>query len=796
MATPEQPPISSGLVAFFDARYLNGVDDSAQPSDGAAVTNWVDIVSATLTATNADSTERPLYRAPGSGIGTVMAALDFDGTNDALITANFTRAQPFTVYLLVQFDDGVTTQVALGNGTDVATGRVATTDTLSASFTVAFGALALGAGTPHSIASVANTTSSVLRRDGLSETTGSGGGGAWSAEPIVLGAFADSSLPFDGKIGIALIYSGAHDFNQRAVTESWLLDQLTDGLSHDPVVTESIETGTTDPHTFSHTPVHDLKGVWLTAVHGTDSTDHISGVTYGGVAMTRVASASDSASETGRTYLYFLGSNIPTGSQTVSVDTDATTTDIQYTVGGFYGVVGNMEVVDSEVLNGDQTNPSVSLSVGGRRTMAIGALYSGHDAVSSVVTNVNEAQVSDNDFGSFIAAVAKQSVASTSDFTFSWTATSEDCALVAASFAEAPLPTIQATATVGSPTLAAGSVHTATTIQAVATVPAPDDIEATSPDAEVTDKATVQAVATVGAPTFTVIDEPATIQVVATVGAPTFPLSPATIQAVATVGTPIFALAVASDTALGGLDVSPTVGDSREGWTAVIISPLDGALVTTGALTVIVELLAPDGAEANIQVDISEYANFIGPSEAGDEAILDSAVSAPVGDGETATVTLQGLEADTTYYLRARGGIADESDWGEWSATITAVTAAGAIGEAYAYLYASDVDTSVPVPHLWSAEIVGDTIELIGAGFGDPQSEYNGEVWGVYDDITAELTVVSWDRVAATGNATTSDRTIVYAGDADPEHDIVYVNIPDPLIGGSVGVFVATEEDA
>jgi hypothetical protein len=85
--------------------------------------------------------------------------------------------------------------------------------------------------------------------------------------------------------------------------------------------TTSIRTATTDPWTFNHTPVGTPRAVVLAIINYTDDADELAASpTYGGVTMTPIIAGTDAAGEPTRTALYFLGSNIPTGQQQVSID--------------------------------------------------------------------------------------------------------------------------------------------------------------------------------------------------------------------------------------------------------------------------------------------------------------------------------------------------------------------------------------------------------------------------------------------------------------------------------------------
>jgi hypothetical protein len=206
--------------------------------------------------------------------------------------------------------------------------------------------------------------------------------------------------------------------------------------------TESVRTGTTDPHTFTHTPVGTPRGVVLAIVHGTSSVDHVSSVTYGGVAMSRVVSAADTATEPGRAYLYFLGSSVPTGAQTVSVDlTTATTDDIQF-VCMTVTAAGDTSVIDFDSLSNNVANPSVTLQYGGLTSMAFAALYGGGAGPTDFTPNGSCTTVHDHDFGAFYAEVIRQTTVGSSDFAIGGTAGNDDVAYVALAVSETANVTI------------------------------------------------------------------------------------------------------------------------------------------------------------------------------------------------------------------------------------------------------------------------------------------------------------------------------------------------------------------
>lgn len=198
---------------------------------------------------------------------------------------------------------------------------------------------------------------------------------------------------------------------------------------------ESVRTGTTDPHTFSVTPQGEPKGIVLTAIHGASSTDHITGaVTYGGVALSRVVTAADTVGEPGRADIWFLGSGIPTGTQTVSIDlASATTDDFQFCCFVLYAN-GDMEAIDSDKVEGDAANPSVTLQYASRTAMAFGALYGGGAAPSSFTPNADCVTLFEEDLGAFYAEVISQATPGSSDFAIGGTSALDDVAFAAAAF--------------------------------------------------------------------------------------------------------------------------------------------------------------------------------------------------------------------------------------------------------------------------------------------------------------------------------------------------------------------------
>jgi len=198
--------------------------------------------------------------------------------------------------------------------------------------------------------------------------------------------------------------------------------------------TESIRTTTTDPWTFDHTPVGTPRGVLVTAVNASSSVDRIVGITYGGQALTRVRTAADTAGEPGRTDIWFLGTGIPAGQRTVSVDLDSATTDDFQFVCITLTADADTEKITDGILEGDRANPSITLSYGGRTCIAIAADYTG--TASPGTPGADTTLIDDYDHGANGATVVRQTTVGSADFTISVTHVSDDCAFVAAAISQ------------------------------------------------------------------------------------------------------------------------------------------------------------------------------------------------------------------------------------------------------------------------------------------------------------------------------------------------------------------------
>lgn len=201
-------------------------------------------------------------------------------------------------------------------------------------------------------------------------------------------------------------------------------------------ITEHTRTDTTSPQTFSHAgAASGVKGAVLSIIHGASSTDHVSAASYGGTAMTRAKRNTDSTTEPGAAELWFLGASVPQGTQTVSYTCGATTDDI-YAACITLVSDGDLEVIDTDGIDNNTADPSVTLQASGREIYCIGSLYDGTAAPSDFTENRGSDVKGSSDLGAFWGLVLTQDISVAADFTLGGTVVTDDVAYAAAAIAK------------------------------------------------------------------------------------------------------------------------------------------------------------------------------------------------------------------------------------------------------------------------------------------------------------------------------------------------------------------------
>ena len=197
-------------------------------------------------------------------------------------------------------------------------------------------------------------------------------------------------------------------------------------------------TGIADP-SWTHTPSGTPRGAVVLVVHnGAGLNDEVSGVTYGGTAMTEVLNSPvlhATGAEDGVLYAYFLGSAVPTGAQTVvvtrvnSVNPVMACACVTVTSDAPVTSVYPAAVLDS----GDATNPSVVVGTDvGVETAVVGALHTGTAAVGSVAPGADYSDIFEHDYGNQVVSFIRRSAsASGGNVTVDWTAAAEEAGVIA-----------------------------------------------------------------------------------------------------------------------------------------------------------------------------------------------------------------------------------------------------------------------------------------------------------------------------------------------------------------------------
>lgn len=219
-------------------------------------------------------------------------------------------------------------------------------------------------------------------------------------------------------------------------------------VAHD-TQTQSSTTFDNNSLSFSHAGAAGTRGAVVLIAQENGATDQMVGVTYGGVAMTRVRREVRSAAEAGQVYAYFLGSGVPTGTQSVAITTNPPTT-----ADDFAAVCCTVTAAADTEVNAQaglaaaaaSTNPSLAITP----TAAASIYYVIWTGLAAPVTTVQAGgtHLFGNDLGADSAMWSRKSVAAGAT-TMGYTAASDVFAHIALAIAE-----VAAAATIPSLTMA------------------------------------------------------------------------------------------------------------------------------------------------------------------------------------------------------------------------------------------------------------------------------------------------------------------------------------------------------
>lgn len=178
---------------------------------------------------------------------------------------------------------------------------------------------------------------------------------------------------------------------------------------------------------------------WVCVCVGlTNTTDEVTSVTYGGLSLTEMTGSPHAGTtEGGGLHVFAAYSSIPTGTQTVSVTTSGTTaTKVAYCI--TCNGTGDSELIDSDVtIIGDTvTDPSVTLSLGGRTSFCCVFGYTGENAVTGTTPLSGWTSQAETSSGSEGLLCYTYDTVGSSDVTAGWTQPSNDALMFAIAVSE------------------------------------------------------------------------------------------------------------------------------------------------------------------------------------------------------------------------------------------------------------------------------------------------------------------------------------------------------------------------
>ncbi len=176
---------------------------------------------------------------------------------------------------------------------------------------------------------------------------------------------------------------------------------------------------TASPATATHTPGAAPDAVAVVIANNGTVDDLINGVvSYGGVTMTRVLSFTIT-SEPGRMYVYFLGSGVPSGAQTVSI-AHTGTSNVKWAATVTFTGTDDMEVVDSDAGSGTSAI-SVTLDSGDRVAVRVGIGFSASNSPGNITPISGYTFAQDHDFGPESGALVIQTTPADGDVAIGYT---------------------------------------------------------------------------------------------------------------------------------------------------------------------------------------------------------------------------------------------------------------------------------------------------------------------------------------------------------------------------------------
>lgn len=191
-------------------------------------------------------------------------------------------------------------------------------------------------------------------------------------------------------------------------------------------------TGSTNQASFSwtHTQTGTPQGV-LVFVHTISASDFITSVTYGGTALDRIAGAVaiDATTEAGRTDLFFLGSGLATGNQTIVVNRTNNATTM-YASAATVTAATATNVTGIQIEENDQALTPVAVDDGSPGTDSVRYAATYYGANSPAPAGTGSTLLTSIDLGSFGNSMVRETTAGQGARNVGFNAASDDVAAV------------------------------------------------------------------------------------------------------------------------------------------------------------------------------------------------------------------------------------------------------------------------------------------------------------------------------------------------------------------------------
>lgn len=217
--TPDQLAFPSGIVGL--AVWYDAADAATVTDAGAgAVSAWADKSGNLRHLTQATSANRPKTKTRWlNGLNVI----DFDGSNDNLVSNAWTLAQPLT-YFVVGALDLAANRIGIDRGASGTPGGPILQRNAANAWELFAGTSLIGPAAntaPHLFACVVDGATSRFRVDGA-ETVGNSGTQSFSSGGIRVGSSRTPSLYWDGYIAEVAVYAGALSVPDVASMEAYL----------------------------------------------------------------------------------------------------------------------------------------------------------------------------------------------------------------------------------------------------------------------------------------------------------------------------------------------------------------------------------------------------------------------------------------------------------------------------------------------------------------------------------------------------------------------------------------------